>query len=76
MKEKKLKVEVYFAPTCPTKAQVEKNLREALELEGVDAELTLEILPEDKAKELGFRGSPTILINGEEFQPLEMGGWS
>jgi glutaredoxin len=73
---KRLKVEVYFAPNCPTKEQVERNLKEALEMEGIPAELKIEILDPVDAEKRGFRGSPTIIINGETFQPLEMGGFS
>jgi len=76
MKDKRLKVEVYFAPNCPTKEMVENNLKEALEMEGIPAELKIEVLDPVDAEKRGFRGSPTIIINGETFQPLEMGGFS
>jgi glutaredoxin len=76
VEDKRLKVEVYFAPNCPTKEQVERNLKEALKMEGIPAELTIEVLDPAEAEKRGFRGSPTIIINGETFQPLEMGGFS
>jgi glutaredoxin len=76
VEDKRLKVEVYFAPNCPTKEQVERNLKEALEMEGIPAELKIEVLDPVDAEKRGFRGSPTIIINGEIFQPLEMGGFS
>ena len=76
MEDKRLKVEVYFAPNCPTKEQVERNLKEAFEMEGIPAELTIKVLDPAEAEKKGFRGSPTIIINGETFQPLEMGGFS
>jgi len=73
---KRLKVEVYFAPNCPTKEQVERNLKEALEMEGIPAELKIEVLDPVHAEKKGFKGSPTIIINGETYQPIEMGGFS
>jgi glutaredoxin len=76
VEDKRLKVEVYFAPNCPTKEQVERNLKEALEMEGIPAELKIEVLDPAEAEKRGFRGSPTIIINGETFQPLETGGFS
>jgi len=76
VEDKRLKVEVYFAPNCPTKEQVERNLKEAFEMEGIPAELTIKVLDPAEAEKRGFRGSPTIIINGETFQPLEMGGFS
>jgi len=76
VEDKRLKVEVYFAPNCPTKEQVERNLKEALEMEGIPAELMIEVLDPAEAEKRGFRGSPTIIINGETFQPLETGGFS
>ena len=76
MDDKRLKVEVYFAPNCPTKEQVERNLKEALEMEGIPAELKIEVLDPVDAEKKGFKGSPTIIIDGETFQPLEMDGFS
>ena len=76
MEDKRLKVEVYFAPNCPTKEQVERNLKEALEMEGIPAELMIEVLDPAEAEKREFRGSPTIIINGETFQPLETGGFN
>jgi len=76
MEDKRLKVEVYFAPNCPTKEQLERNLKEALEMERIPAELTIEVLDPAEAEKRGFRGSPTIIINGETFQPLKRGGSS
>lgn len=51
-------------------------MKEALEMEGIPAELKIEVLDPVDAEKRGFRGSPTIIINGETFQPLEMGGFS
>jgi hypothetical protein len=51
-------------------------LKEALEMEGITDELTIEVLDPVHAEKRGFKGSPTIIINGEIFQPLEMGGFS
>ena len=76
MENKKIKIEVYFAPQCPTKGAVEKNLLEALELESIPYDLTIEVIAPEEAEKRGFRGSPTIIINGEVFQPIDSPGFS
>jgi glutaredoxin len=76
VEEKRLRIEVYISPKCPTKEAVEKNLKEALELEGIPAHLTVEVISPDEAKKRGLKGSPTIIINGEVFQPIEGSSFS
>jgi len=75
MDKKKLKIEVYLAPTCPSWPELEQNLRTALESEGVLAEIIVERISPEEAKRRSLKGSPTLIINGEEFQPLEEGNW-
>jgi hypothetical protein len=52
---------------CPNWRQTEKELLEAVEDLGVDAEIVYEkIESHERAEEAGFRGSPTVLISGRD----------
>jgi len=62
-----LKVEVLYVADCPTHPAAVKLVRQVLTAEGVEAEIR-EVLVRDEgmANELGFCGSPTIRINGQD----------
>jgi hypothetical protein len=52
---------------CPNWRQAEKELTKAVDGLGIDAEIVYEkIESQDRAEEVGFRGSPTILISGRD----------
>lgn len=60
-----MKVEVFYVSECPSHPPTVKLLKDVLAAEGVQADVT-EVLVEDErmARDLNFRGSPTIRING------------
>jgi len=52
---------------CPNWRQAERELTEAVDGLGIDADIVYEkIESHDRAEEVGFRGSPTILISGRD----------
>lgn len=52
---------------CPNWRQTVKELLEAVDGLGVDADIVYEkIESHERAEEVGFRGSPTILISGRD----------
>lgn len=52
---------------CPNWKVAEKEIREAVDGLGIDAEIVYEkIESQDHAEEAGFRGSPTVLIAGRD----------
>lgn len=60
-------VRLLYFDGCPNWQETDDRLRQALELEGLDltpAHVKVET-PED-AERLSFRGSPTVLVNGED----------
>jgi hypothetical protein len=62
-----MKVEILYFDGCPTYLKAEKTLREALEEEGLDAEIELvAVNTAEEAQELRFTGSPTIRVDGED----------
>ena len=67
----KVKLQFQYFEGCPNHEKLYKNLMEAIS--GLEDKIELEkILVEDDepAKKVKFRGSPTLLINGEDFENL------
>ncbi len=63
----KLKLEFQYFEECPNHFKLQKNLEEAIK--GLEDKIELKkILVEDieTAQRVKFRGSPTLLINGED----------
>lgn len=62
-----INITLQYFDGCPNWIQAEKEIRNAVDGTGIDAEISYErIEPHDRAKEVGFRGSPTILIAGRD----------
>lgn len=60
-----MRVEVLYVADCPSVPQALKTVTEALEAEGVSAEIhQLLVADGAMARDLRFPGSPTIRING------------
>ncbi|MCR4418248.1 MAG: DUF2703 domain-containing protein [Ignavibacteria bacterium] len=67
----KLKLQFQYFEGCPNHEKLHKNLLEAIK--GLEDKIELEkILVEDDetAKKFKFRGSPTLLINGQDIEDL------
>ena len=65
-----MKVEVLYFAGCPNYAPAVSQVREALEHEGVTAEMVeVEVTDTATAQSVGFLGSPTIRINGLDVEP-------
>jgi Thioredoxin domain len=62
-----VKVEVLYMPQCPSHPAAVKLVKDVLSEEGVAAQVS-EVLVSNEimAKNLAFRGSPTIRINGRD----------
>lgn len=60
-------ITIQYFDGCPNWQIAESDLKRAIERTGVDAELRYEKMEtHDRAEELGFRGSPTILIGDKD----------
>jgi hypothetical protein len=71
-----VKIDCYISEKCSSGNDLKKNIQEALRLEDVEAEINIFIINDARANELGLRGSPSIFINGEEIQPIDIIGFS
>jgi hypothetical protein len=66
-KQMKVKLEFQYFEGCPNLIKMQNNLNEAIK--GLEDKIELEkVLVEDEvtAMQVKFRGSPTLLINGED----------
>lgn len=62
-----IRAEVLFTPDCPHAARAESLLREVLVAEGLEVPIArVPISDLDHAAGLGFRGSPTIRLDGRD----------
>jgi hypothetical protein len=67
----KIKLEYQFFEGCPNHKKMSDNLETAIK--GLEDKIELKnILVEDEvtAREVSFRGSPTLLINGEDIEGI------
>jgi copper chaperone CopZ len=65
-----MKVEILYFDGCPHYRPAVEQVREALRLEGLTAELVEINVPDAaRAQELKFLGSPTIRVNGDDIEP-------
>jgi hypothetical protein len=65
-----VKVEVLYFAGCPNHHPAVTQVREALQQEGVRAEMVeVEVNDVDTARAVGFFGSPTIRVNGLDVDP-------
>jgi hypothetical protein len=71
-----LKIDCYMSMACASEEPLRENMERALEAEGVEAEVNYYRITEDEARSLGLRGSPSVLINGEDIQPVDITGFS
>lgn len=61
-------IELRFWEGCPSHPAALADLRAALSEQGLDPDAvrTHEVVTQDEATELGFVGSPTIVVDGED----------
>ena len=64
-----MKVEILYFSGCPNYAPAVARVREVLTQEGTAADmLEVEVTDTDTAQEVGFLGSPSIRVNGQDVE--------
>lgn len=71
-----MKIDCYMSLRCGSEDSLRKNISKALELEGISAKVNFYRITEDEAKKLGLKGSPSVLIDGRDIQPVDIEGFS
>jgi protein-disulfide isomerase len=67
----KVKLEFQYFEDCPNHKKMSDNLNEAIK--GLEEKIKLKnvlVEGEETAKKVSFRGSPTLLINGEDIEGI------
>lgn len=63
------KIELVTFKGCQTAIDLGRQMTELIQAENLDAEIvTIVVSSPEKAEEMGLHGSPTILVDGEEYQ--------
>lgn len=64
-----MKIEFFYFEDCPSYKKALKNLREVLEEEKAGNELEIiRVDSPEEAKKYNFQGSPSVKINGKEWE--------
>ena len=71
-----MNIDCYLSLTCASEEALRENIDQALEQEAVEAPVNFYRLSDSEAASRGFKGSPTVLIDGEVVQPVELEGFS
>lgn len=70
--EKFMRIELLYFEGCPSWQEALANLKEALALEGIEAEIRLTCVTDnDHAAAVKFLGSPSFRVNGVDLWPEE-----
>ena len=72
----KTTIDCYLSKICTSKNSLMHNIQMALEIDAVHADVNFYRITDEEAVELGLKGSPSIVINGNVFQPIETDGFS
>lgn len=71
-----MRFDCYMSKGCASEAGLRKNLSAALANENVIAEVNFYRIDDAEAGNLGLRGSPSILLDGQDIQPAGVIGFS
>jgi hypothetical protein len=71
-----MKIDCYVSLACGSEDALRKNISEALALEGAKAEVKFHRITDMEAEALGLKGSPSVLIDGDDIEPAGVEGFS
>jgi len=71
-----MRIDCFLSPTCSSEKNLKENIDRALHAEAMDAEVIFSVVNELEAARLGLKGSPSILINGTDIQPIQTPGFA
>jgi len=66
-----VRIDCYLSPECVSEKALRENIRKALELAGLEADLNIHRLSAREGQELHLKGSPAIFINGCNMFPVQ-----
>ncbi|MCX7909317.1 MAG: DUF2703 domain-containing protein [Ignavibacteria bacterium] len=65
-----VEVVVQYFPGCPNSGEMIRRVKEAIQDIPMVEYKEVIVATEEDARQIGFRGSPTLLINGKDFEGL------
>lgn len=71
-----MKIDCYMSLSCGSEDALREHIAKAIELEKIGAEVNFYRITEDEARSLGLKGSPSVLIDGKDIQPVDIEGFS
>ncbi|GAB4418696.1 MAG: hypothetical protein OHK0032_14620 [Thermodesulfovibrionales bacterium] len=71
-----MKIDCYMSLRCGSEDALRENISKALELECMSTDVNFYRITEDEARSLGLKGSPSVLIDGRDIQPVDIEGFS
>ncbi len=71
-----MKIDCYLSRGCAAESVLRENINQALIQEGLHAEVNYYRISEGEAEKLSLKGSPSILIDGRDIQPMNVQGFS
>jgi hypothetical protein len=71
-----MKIECYLSMGCGSEAELRENVSRAVAGAAPGAEVLFRRITDEEAARLGLRGSPSVLIDGLDIQPVEMEGFA
>lgn len=71
-----MNIDCYLSDGCGSEDALRENIIQALVSEKVEADVTFNLIDDEKAIALGLSGSPSVFVNGKEIQPQETAGFS
>ena len=71
-----MKIECYLSPGCGSEESLRENIRRALAIEKIEAEVKFHRIDDEKAIALSLSGSPSVFIDEKELQPQGTVGFS
>jgi hypothetical protein len=76
MRAEIIRIDCYLAQDCASEQALRDNINEALRIETVKAQISFRRVTESEAEKLGLRGSPSVLVDGEDILPSSLSGFS
>lgn len=68
-----MEIEILYIEGCPHREETVQLVDETVERLGLDAEIVeTEVADEEQARRLGFLGSPSVRLDGEDIEPGAM----
>lgn len=71
-----MQIDCYLSESCASGNVLRENIHQALAQEAADAVVNFFRISDREAAALGLKGSPSVLINGREIQPVDVQGFS